>query len=758
MKRSLRRASCKPIAMTIFAYVSRFLIQPGLAPLVLLLGALSSVFLFGHDRGHFYRDGDHGVPGIELQLHHDWMSSQGLAQAVNLSLADGLLLFVDRTHDADGDLTYSTYARWPIGSYVLVKLAILPFEGDLSATIHASRIANLLLFAAAAVVAYLAFARLAGRWVALTATLIPFSSSFALYYNDAFVPDAVPALLGLLLTFHGMVVYVQEGRFGQLMVKSCLALLLCWHAYALLLPFVVLGLMQDMLREIRSDRNPSSWAAISGRLLAVLRASRHLRLGFATLGFGMALLSFNLVNEYMALNGKVPVGDLPTIQSLSYRLGTDIDLADFIGQQLNRIAVMAVPYASHGWLPSSDIRSGTLESVGLLLLASGCIGLAFLRQRTVLASLLFAGFAWAFALHNFVSIHDFQALFHIGIPLVAISFAGTLLHRYLVYGCSVLATVLFVLSSVKMAGVGHDPVQAQREHEMLREFQAIRSIVGDDTVFIDGNQVNRLGGAPLASSYFMTGRVVEYPSLFFGRSVDPSIGGRGDLADYVISDKDIRPRSLTPQNKHIFLYTAYTAENLRELNLEGEILQDFRVIRSIVGNGTVFINTEQIGPLCATPALASLASSYFMTGNVENADYVISGRCLYPPHLLSLTPQNKHVFLYDRTFDRLIDAEFDVYLDRRVRSLLYVKSPCAPEDADTRFYLHVVAQDEEEFPAERSRRLIDESFYFKFKNWGGRADGDCVAQVKLPSYVIGRIWTGPVAPGVIRVKQFSLNE
>ena len=148
--------------MTALANASRFLIRPGALPLVLLLGALSSVFLFGHpDRGHFYRDG-----------HHDWLSSQGLAQAVNFSFADGLLLFVDRTHDADGDLTYSTYARWPIGSYALIKLTILPFEGDLSATIQASRVANLMLFTAAAVVAYLAFARLVGRWVALTATLI----------------------------------------------------------------------------------------------------------------------------------------------------------------------------------------------------------------------------------------------------------------------------------------------------------------------------------------------------------------------------------------------------------------------------------------------------------------------------------------------------------------------------------------------------------------------------------------------------------
>ena len=645
--------------MTVFANASRPLARPGVLPLVLLLGALSSVFLFGHDRGHFYRDG-----------LHDWATSQGLAQAVNLSLADGLLLFVDRTHDVDGDLTYSTYARWPIGSYALVKLAILPFEGDLSATIYASRIANLLFFAAAAVVAYLAFARLVGRWVALTATLVPFSSQFALYYSDAFVPDGAPALLGLLLTFHGMVIYVQEGRFGQLVIKSCLALLLCWHSYALLLPFVVLGLMQELLRENRNDRNPG-WAATLRRSFAVLRASRHLRLGFATLGFGIALLGFNLVNEYTALNGKVPIVELPTANSLDKKFTNTIvpavpavDLADYIGQQFNRVAVMALPYyASGGWtLPS------ILESLGLLLLASGCIGLAFLRHPTVLASLLFAGFVWAIALPYFVSIHDLQALSHIGIPLVAISFAGTLLHRYLVYGFSVLAAVIFVLSSVKMAGVGHDPQQAQREDEMLREFQAIRSIVGNDTVFITGEQINTFGGAPLATSYFMTGSVVEYTAFRFGY-------GKADV---------------------------------------------------------------------------------FIRGRLDLAHYIISDRRLYPPNRPSITPENKHVFLYDGTFIPLITAEFDVYFDRRVRSLHYVKSPCAPADVDVRLYLHVVPHDAR-VPGEQQRRRFDESFYFKFKNWGNRVDGDCVAQVKLPSYTIHRILTGRVVPsmGLIRAKPYD---
>ncbi len=51
-------------------------------PLGLLLLALTTVFVFGGDRGHFYRPG-----------HHDWVSSEHLAVAVNLSPEHGLLMF-----------------------------------------------------------------------------------------------------------------------------------------------------------------------------------------------------------------------------------------------------------------------------------------------------------------------------------------------------------------------------------------------------------------------------------------------------------------------------------------------------------------------------------------------------------------------------------------------------------------------------------------------------------------------------------------
>ena len=64
----------------------------GISPsLLLLLLALSTVFLFGNDRGHFYR-----------ARKHDWLTSQHLTQAVNLSPDHNFLLFISATENAGG--------------------------------------------------------------------------------------------------------------------------------------------------------------------------------------------------------------------------------------------------------------------------------------------------------------------------------------------------------------------------------------------------------------------------------------------------------------------------------------------------------------------------------------------------------------------------------------------------------------------------------------------------------------------------------
>ena len=217
---------------------SQSLFHPKTVSLFLLLLALLSVFLFGNDRHTFYRPG-----------HHDYVSAGHLRVAKNLSPHHNFLMFKSRTLKADGTFTYHLQNRFPIGGYALIGLAILPFDGSLAAQIRTARILMLLFFCAAAVLAYSSLRRLTPTpLIALTATLIPFSSYYSLYYNDMIHPKTSMDLFGVLLVFYGMVIFVQDGRFLQLLVKLCAALLLGWHVYALLLPFIFVGLARAVIK------------------------------------------------------------------------------------------------------------------------------------------------------------------------------------------------------------------------------------------------------------------------------------------------------------------------------------------------------------------------------------------------------------------------------------------------------------------------------------------------------------------------------
>ena len=220
--------------------------------IVLLVVALSSVFIFGNDRGLFYK----------RYANHDWTSSSSMTQAANLSLEHNLLMFYYRTLDDEGKPTYVPYNRYPIGGYILLKLAMLPFQNDFSAQIHAARILTLIFFSATVVLAYLALARIVtSRWAALAAAMLAFSSYYLLYYSDL-IGESVVALFGVMLVFHGMTVFMQEGRFRQLLVKTCIALLLGWHVYALLFVFITLGILNELMHNRSAPPPPRLYRPI----------------------------------------------------------------------------------------------------------------------------------------------------------------------------------------------------------------------------------------------------------------------------------------------------------------------------------------------------------------------------------------------------------------------------------------------------------------------------------------------------------------
>ena len=98
---------------------------------------------------------------------------------------------------------------------------------------------------------------------------------------------------------------------------------------------------------------------------------------------------------------------------------------------------------------------------------------------------------------------------------------------------------------------------------------------------------------------------------------------------------------------------------------------------------------------------------------------------------------------------RLIDAEFDIYLEGT--ALRYFKEPCTKEDVKARFFLHV-------FPAETADPGSFDNLNFWFEERGAIRDGRCAAVVTLPDYRIGHVTLGQYVPGEGQLWRAEITE
>ena len=682
-------------------------------PWLLLAASLSSLFVFSGDRESFYRS----------YMGHNWTTAKELAVAANLSLQHRLRLFVRLQPDQDGEPVYEMYSRFPTSAYALVKLAILPFDDDLARQVLAARMLTLALFCGAAALAFLALRRIAADpWIALTATLLAFSSFFVLYFSDVAGTHIVTDLFGMMLVLHGMVVHTQDGRFGQLLAKSCVALLLGWHVYALLLPFVALGLGEEAANAwSRSCRQrPSAGRRLRTHLRAVVLAllrSRLLVLAMATLLVGSALLTFNLANEHAALKGEVALADLPSVRSIRYRTGLESEFLaamqprsrsshelswpGFLYQQIHAVGVATIPYI----LPVRRDAKGRIyywgatgilvAGIGVLALG-GCLlapllGRIHRHSRLPLWALGASGLTWALPMRHNVLDHYFEHLFYVGVPLAAYALLlmlarqrfGSRADRWTVALAIVAALALF-LSGHKMSRLTASAETIDLARALGTEFQGIRGKVQGKTVFVTGNgvpgSVLTLGAGPFATAYYLNGSTLQYDNSGHYPNYRHSLAARNRAYDFILSDKRFEhPSLLTPRNRLVFLYDGRAFGQVHDF-----YLPEYRAEYETIAAG-------------------------------EPATVV-----------------------GDRT-----EAQFDVYIQGH--RLYYLKEPCVEEETLGIFFLHIVATHLDSLPPYRRESGFDNRD-FRFQDRGVLFDGKCMTNTSLPDYDISAIGTGRVAP------------
>ena len=99
-----------------------------------------------------------------------------------------------------------------------------------------------------------------------------------------------------------------------------------------------------------------------------------------------------------------------------------------------------------------------------------------------------------------------------------------------------------------------------------------------------------------------------------------------------------------------------------------------------------------------------------------------------------------------------LNAVFAVYLQSN--TLHYYKEPCAPADAEPRFFLHLIPIDPADLPDERRQYGVD-NMDFDFSERGAVFDGKCLTSIPLPDYPFTEIRTGQFILGGNRLWEGS---
>ena len=629
-----------------------------------------ALLALGGDRGFFYREeGD-----------QTWGTVKNLAIAENLSPERNFLLTLNVWLDEDGGERYEPYGRFPIGGYVFLKLALLPFGNDLAAKLMAARVLMLLMFCGAAAFAHLAMSRITGsRWVAAAAVLLAFSGFYALYYADAVHNEGVMDLFGAGLALHGMAVFIQEGRFRQLIVKVCAALLLGWHVYALLLPFIVLGFGGEAVALFRAAAASNAKAKAARSAITALVRSRYAALAAVSILFGCALLAFNFANEYMALTDGEPkrLSDLPSATSALCRLSVisdgcrsrdaDLEWGGFARRQLYRAGVASIPYAVaravgyefRGWEPGDAALAPAVWGLAAACAALAALALARERRLPMAAAVLF-GFCWAVIVRNNAvsNSQTYEAVHYLWLALALFALAlmgargllGARLGGRAAIAAAALAAPIFALSVFYAGQGGEDAREAERQRAEMSEFDAIRETTRGKNVAVFLIHKSRDNHA----RHYLAGSYAKY--YMRSGACEP------DVEDFLVSGyrADI-PSLLTPNNRFVFLY-----ERLSPLELCREKRR----------------------------------------------------------RLESSAPAARSVF--------------DVYLQDD--ALSYLKAPCEPSDYDAPFHSYSHPANPDDMPARFSHNSVRGPLVVGRR--AATFDGACLVTLELPRYPIAAIQTG----------------
>ena len=481
----------------------------------------------------------------------------------------------------------------------------------------------------------------------------------------------------------------------------------------------------------------------------------------------------------------------------------------FLRAQFGAIGVATIPFAALDRLLAAQDRlapghpdwppPARFAAAGACVFAAGLAGLRLLPHRMLIATLLLAGWGWAIPFRGNTE-HEFEAMFHLGVPLVFWSLAllglrhtvGRRRAALALSAAAIAAAAVFAVSAWEMGRLGDEHGAGQSKRDAIADFRAMRPFTTGHTVRVAGS---------VRARYLLTGYWAA----------------RSDY-DYVVLPANLGS-SLTPDNRFIHLYDpaslddGWAALTAREpaassvfdvyLDPDGRTLTYAREECSAADTEDRFFVRAYPSPqhaaavlapeapksrplLAALHELAAAAVGSFggrredelpkargRIAEFEHGGFVFGERgLLFPPlpgrrhwrclvqiELPEYELRSVSTGQYDETGELwnvvfaagawrdssalldgarlLASAHFDVHLDEARNRLVYVREACAGGDTDAGFFLRV------QRPAGSGGSA---NLGFAFAGHGFREGGRCLAVRNLPDYAVASFVTGQWTP------------
>lgn len=442
---------------------------------------------------------------------HNYLTSHALTLANNLSFNNNLLLYNFKHINPDGTVFFDSYTRFPITIFALLKPITLLFPNDVANQVYLSRLIMCIFFYGAIFICFKLFkAMTKSRFQSIVITFISFSSFYVLNYYDMVFNDT-PSLFGTMLSFYS-IFKLKNGDKKRYYLFAFVSALFGWQSLTVYISWNLVELYNIL--SIPESRNLRS-------IIGKIKTTKSFRVLVLTLSTSITFLTFQLITEWRTLGSNF--SQLPFIERLLFQFGPE----SFKEVSWNAYLRKEIQYLNKITFPHYKQLFFAILAISLPFISSKISfkksSLKNFHKNEYLPILILSGILWHLIMRYFSFVHEFQAIFYIGIPLTIYYSFTRLLSKNSFKSLSIIVIIFFCISIIFINHDKSDHPELAQAKSNQNEYSIIaRELPNNSKLYIQDN-------------FYFTRTLLHVPSLYFS-NVDFTTPQQ---AEYIVSNTNI---------------------------------------------------------------------------------------------------------------------------------------------------------------------------------------------------------------------------